>query len=181
MSHKQITWRAIQQFNQREEAGFKVIFDCMFRQLHAFSRSMTDDWQASEDIVLKVFNNLWHSKAKFENSASVNYFLYKSTRRTTLNYINKRKFDLKIEYEATIGQPEYELPPEPPAMDHKKLARIYYFIEMLPERCKEIIKMHLAEKPTKEIAAKYNIQPHTVHTQINRALTFLKKNLPNGK
>lgn len=60
----------------------------------------------------------------------------------------------------------------------EEIYRIFFnVIDLLPERCKEIFKLHLAGKKENEIASQLGISLSTVKSQKQKAFQRLKERL----
>lgn len=172
-SNKQITKEAIQKFNDRQESGFKEIFDCLYIKLRLYAYAITRDLQESEDIVMRVLSKFWKSNNKFKSEESIRYFLYRSIKNETISYmksVSKRMRKCSIEINCQDWPTKEE-----DHMGKDRAISMHAFIEELPTACKNVIKMQLAGIGTKQIVAITKTTKDTVHNHRHHAIAKLKK------
>jgi RNA polymerase sigma-70 factor (ECF subfamily) len=178
MSRKNITEEAIQSFNNRQEAGFKEIFDELFYELRVYSSNIIANWYESEDVVLKCFLKLWQSNAKFTTWPSLSAYMYKMVKNHSLNYNRSLpcRLDKKTYDEAAALNIEDK-------KEHDaycdKLKQLNEFIGLLPTRCQEVMRLHLWGYDTRQISERLGVSMDTVQTHKTRAVVALRKRFKN--
>lgn len=174
MSKKNITKEAIQSFNNREEAGLREIFDNMLYELRVYGSHLICNWYESEEIVLKCFIKMWQSNAVFLTNHAASSFLYKLVKNECLNYtcserhkIDKRTYDesVALEIEDKKEHDNYS----------DKLKTLNEYIDMLPKRCRDVMRLHLIGYSSIQIAEKLGMAVSTVDNQKSRAIIALRK------
>lgn len=177
---KKITKEAIQSFNNRQESGFKEIFYDLLHELQVYSSTIIYNWYESEEVVLKCFMKLWNSDATFNSREALCSYIYKLVKRESLNYnrseacrMDKRTYDEKpaLEIEDKVEHDKYV----------ENLKKLNVFIELLPHRCQEVMRLHLLGRTTKEISKILDISVSTVDNQKSRAIASLREQFNNQK
>lgn len=175
---KKITKEAIQSFNNREESGFKEIFYDMLHELQIYSSTFTCNWYEAEEIVLKCFMKMWRSEATFNSREALCAYIYKLVRYASLNYnrseaclMDKRTYDEKAALEIP-DKTEHDAYAE-------KLKKLNAFIELLPGRCQDVMRLHLLGYSTKEISDILSMSISTIHNQKSRAINSLRERFNN--
>lgn len=167
-----IPQEALQQFNNRDEAGFKTVFYTLYKNLVAYSATMTLDYQQSEDIVITTLIKVWRGDAVFVNDEKLLIYLYKSIKNHTFNYLKSAEYKAR---KHTKDIDELDMPEISADPQLEKLAAMYEFIQTLPEQCREVVKLHLAGHSPKEISSTLNTAISTVNVQMHRAVKKLKQ------
>lgn len=162
-------------FNEGREDAYRVIFDTYYWLLVGFAVKILHDQQDAEDIVSESFITAFESTNSFENIGYLRGFLYTTVRNKAFNALKSNKRRLVRDYtfceyiqDDTILEYEHSIKAQIIIAIHER-------IEKLPDKCKEIFKMHAFESIEPALIAKtLNISPNTVYVQIHRAMIALK-------
>ncbi|MCI2122538.1 MAG: RNA polymerase sigma-70 factor, partial [Bacteroidales bacterium] len=82
----------------RIKVGDRKAFGSLFRIYRPILTSyamlfMKNEW--AEDVVQDVFFNLWQHRENLDAEGSIHGYLLRSTYNTSINYLSKRKHDIK--------------------------------------------------------------------------------------
>mgnify|MGYP003050076834 CR=1 FL=1 len=120
--------------------------------------------EVAEDIVQDLMTLLWEKDTYFDSISAFHSFIYLFIRNRSINHLKHQKAELNyINYrqgESISDESE-----------------VFQVIDQLPERCKEIFKLHLAGKKENEIASQLGISLSTVKSQKQKAFQRLKERL----
>lgn len=136
------------------------------------------DIMAAEEIVQDIFIKLHYRKESFETLQHIKAFLYLATKNACLDKIAKERVRSQRfeKYIATFNESEDTLLRQ--IIYAEVLREVSQAIELLPEKCRIIMKQFFEEgKDAKEIARDLEITVSTVNNQKARAVTLLKKHL----
>lgn len=119
---------------------------------------------------------LWEKDTYFDSISAFHSFIYLFIRNRSINHLKHQKAELNyINYrqgESISDESEVFQVME------EEIYRIFFnVIDQLPERCKEIFKLHLAGKKENEIASQLGISLSTVKSQKQKAFQRLKERL----
>ncbi len=171
--------------NPKDRLGvdeFRKLFLELYPDLCLYASRFVNDVEAAKDIVQEVFATFWTENGKLQNKLLVKPYLFKSVKHKALNYIKResRKSGLDELFDS--------LDRELASSENESIESLLSFANLkqdleqaigeLPEQRQHIFRMSRFEQlKHKEIAAKLDISPKTVETQIYRTLKFLRKKL----
>lgn len=161
-------------FSSGKENAFKHIHALFFGRLFAFSMSLIDTRQESEEIVSDSLFKLFQKNKDFDSLANIKAFLYVATRNSCLDHLRSRQRKLSLKYELTelVASDAYL---EIAQIEGEMLQAIYTAVKALPNRCKTIMEMLYVEGLAAEtISNKLHISIQTVYSQKRRAVSLLK-------
>lgn len=81
-------WEAL---SRDDYDAFNLIVDRYYSALLYFSNTITQDYEASQDVVQELFVRLWTRRKKQRSYLSLKSFLYTSVRNRSLNYLRSQK------------------------------------------------------------------------------------------
>lgn len=163
--------------------GFRELFDAYYTPLCLFSLQMTDDFDASEDIVQTFFVSFWEKRLHESIGSNLRYYLFRSIRNNTIAYLRKngetgfmpiddvilRDDQLKefIDY----GHSE-KLLSEREEMLHKALTTLS------PQELEAMQQVVVNEQSYKEAASQMGVSVNTLKTHLRRAMKKLRNVSP---
>lgn len=151
------------------EALFRKYHPALVRYAFVHVKSMED----ARECVQEVFINVWEKREKLEFNEELRFYLYRATKNTCLNFLQKRRLDTVSLDEAITASAVQEKDEGP---DKVRLRTVMAQIDALPEVCREIFMMSRIEGLThKEIAEILEIAPKTVENQIGIALKKIRE------
>lgn len=161
-----------------EQPAFSEIYQRYWPILYRHAFRMLKSEAESEDVVQDTFVNLWKAAHDLPDHTSLGAYLYTMVRNRVLNIIAKSS--VHASYRSDLERfmvDGYEL------SDHlvreKILAKIIeQEIQQLPPRMREVFERKRNDYLSyKEIAAVMDISELTVKTQMNKAITILRRKL----
>ncbi len=170
-------WIRIQ---QGDDQALKELFDLFYKPLCSYVVQFTGRMSEAEDIVQSVFIKLWTKREELLISTSVKAYLYRSAYNSYMDKFrkSKRKEDFleSLKYEALFYQLEEE-----DAVLQKKIEKVKFLVDSLPERCKEILLLSKHEGyKHREIAEKLGVSIKTVETQLRIAFRKIREGFGGG-
>lgn len=155
--------------------SYNQLFGRYYGRLCLFVNGILGSKTDAEDIVQEVFIKLWTNRKQYLITENVSSYLYQMARNTTLNYIRgelSRKAATDKLQEAEIYFNAHNNVNE----EGEFSIELEDCIERLPQRSKEVIRMHHLEGyKHKEIAESRNISIKTIKNQIWQSLKRLKE------
>lgn len=159
-----------------DRKAFKTLYDRYWDALikHAYAR--LHDVSEAEDLVQDVFLDIWKNRKVLNIHYEVRNYLFTAIKYKVFRVLDHKfiKCELDNETEFNMGtQNGFQI------LEFEELyQRIEVIVDSLPERQRVIFKLsrykHLS---TKEIAAKLQIAPQTVHNRIHQSLIYLRAEL----
>lgn len=151
---------------------YNQLFLRYYRRLCLFVFKLTQNHNASEDVVQELFIRLWTNRQKMEINENISGYLYRASKNAALNYIrtenNRKKTLNNIPFqewstdESLIEQVEFSV-------------ALHHCIEQLPNRCKEVfMKSRFDGLKQKEISDQLGISVKTIKNQIWKSMQYLK-------
>jgi len=161
---------------------FRKLFLELYPNLCIYASRFVNDAEASKDIVQEVFTTFWTENGKLRDERLIKPYLFKSVKHKALNH--KKRESRKSGLDELFNSVTEEI-----ANSEKESIESFLSytslqndlekaINELPEQRGRIFRMSRFEQMKhKEIAAKLDISPKTVETQIYRTLKFLREKL----
>ena len=166
-----------QQIKNGNVVAFNVLFESYYVQLCFFCSRYLVDMDSSRSLVQQVFVDLWVKREKLSVEYSIKSYLFQAVKNRAIDQLRQNKNNIQIsDASSELAQiPFHNIVEEAELND-----RINKFINLLPEKCREIFSMSRYDglKYT-EIAYKLNISVKTVEMQIGIALKKLRDELAN--
>lgn len=164
-------------------AGVRMLFDAYYTPLCLFALQMTDDFDASEDIVQTFFVTLLEKGVNLQECRNLRAYIFTAIRNNTLSYMRKNhaanmiSFDDAIISDQTIDSfVEIE-----EHQDELKIReqQLYHTLEMLSANEREALeRVVVNEASYKDAAREMGISVNTLKTYLRRAMRKLReKNL----
>lgn len=155
----------------------QMLYDHFYSALVSYALQILKEKESAEDIVQDTFTVLWERKLTLPSNEALRAYLYNTVRNKCLNLIRKQQGKY-----ITCPINDYEkynlLDEESEDLFSEEVYRqLFFMIDQMPPRQKEVFLMVMEGKKNKEIADALNIAIETVRTNKKRAMTFLRKNL----
>lgn len=160
-------------FTAGNHPEFTLVFNAFYKQLCRFSCKLINDWNSAEDIVVVVFMRLWNTKGQFIGTGALKRWLYKCTFNCCMTHLKTAKrsiysHDDVLETNNKLSE----------IVDREILKEISSLIEILPPKCKAVMKFYYFEGIEYEgIAKLFNISINTVKNQRARGVYLVKTQL----
>jgi RNA polymerase sigma-70 factor (ECF subfamily) len=167
-----------------DQFAFEKLFKANYNRITGFCAKFIDDREATRSIALEAFVNLWLNREKIEKPGGIQSFLYTFARSGCLNYLRRRKVEMKYQ-DRRLHEQEKQLDIEVlSSFDFNKLEftelekLIFDSVDELPEKCRLVFtKSRYDGKSNREIAGELEITEKSVEAHITRALKFLRTKL----
>lgn len=172
-------WKA---FKSGDQKAYACIYQKHVRLLFTYGSKLTKDRDLVKDCIQDLFFYLWNRREKLGETDHINYYLFKSLRRSIIDKLGKAdihildgetspdyNFKMVSSFEANlIEHQSFE-------EDHKRLVRA---LDQLPERQKETIFLKYYHNLSfEEIASIMSINRRSVYKLMHKALDALQKSL----
>ena len=131
------------QDNKQSSLMFEQLFKQHYRTLCFHAMSLVNDLDASKDIVHDVFLSLWYHRASIDFTRPILPYLFSLTRNRALNYLEHKKIQNNHVRQHLADDPTYTLSDD--STREELLERILARIELLPERCSQVMKLSFIE------------------------------------
>lgn len=163
-----------------DQLAFSEIYQRYWPVLYRHAFRMLKSDAESEDVVQDTFIKLWKAAPNLPDHTTLGAYLYTMVRNSVLNIIAKSSVHASYRNDLERFMVDgYEL------SDHlvreKILAKlIEQEIQQLPARMREVFeRKRIDHLSYKEIAEVMDISELTVKTQMNKAITILRRKLGN--
>jgi RNA polymerase sigma-70 factor (ECF subfamily) len=162
--------------------GDELAFDRLFRKFYPalcfFARRYVTVAGLAEEVVQDTMVKLWQRHSDFDNFNAVKAFLYISIRNACLDGVESEKRKLNRDSNWYLEQEHFDHDAEEHIIQSEVLMEISQAIAMLPEQCRNIMKMSYEQGLSgKEIAEAMQITVSTVNNQKARGILLLRKML----
>ncbi len=165
-------------YKKDEKSAFKLLFDTYYIPLVLFANKIIQNEHSSEDIVQETLINFWQKKSFTNVSDNLDYYLYRSVKNKTLNYLKSK--DKRQEVFMSTSD-DYNKADLPDTDDVEKYVTLYKTIEQLPQERRKVFDLvYIEGNKYQEAADKLGISINTVQTQLRRALQFLREKMTNN-
>lgn len=166
-------WKRIQ---DGDRDAMKKLFELHYKPLCTYAFQFTGLMEDAEDLVQNAFIKIWTRRKELHIHTSVKAYLYKSVYHAFLQQKRSGKptelFLESLKYEALTDRID-----EDDSLYQEKIEKIKALLELLPDRCKEILLLSKRDGfKNREIAEKLGLSIKTVEAQINIAF----KKIRNG-
>lgn len=157
----------------------EFLFKQHYKRLYRVAYQVVNDEAAADDIVQEVFIHIWNKKNELTINTTIEGYLIKSTVNRALNYLEKNKRVLKVEFSNQIEYNHFSNLEELSTVDNEMFQNlIHKALDELPPKCKAIFILSRFENmKNKEIAEQLDISIKTVENQMTIALSKLNNEL----
>lgn len=156
---------------------FEALFREHYEGLGRYAFSFVKDQTASEDIVQKLFVNIWEKRKELQIH-EIKSYLYRSVYNFSMNEIKRMKRN-QFHSEINDRMEVFSNLDSSVLLQEKELeSKIELAIQSLPEKCGEVFRLsRFNELSYKEISEKLNISVKTVENHMGKALRILRVEL----
>lgn len=160
-----------------EEAAMESLFRSHYEGMCSYANTFLNDIDESEEVVQQLFVQLWEKRASLKITNSIQSYLYRAVRNTSLNKIKHGK--VRQLYAEEISSMVQQSEPSSSITLQKELQeQINKAIDGLPEQCKLIFKMsRFEELKYAEIATQLGLSIKTIENQMGKALRIMREKL----
>ena len=168
----------------RTEEGFTSIYEQYVEYVYSICYRYLNDVMLSEDIASKIFTSLWERKEDLNNETweedSWRRYLAKAVKHKVYDYYRSK--EQSDNYTSAVVRELYssENTTEEEVYYGELTEQVSQFVNQLPPKCKEVFLMSRYEGLShKEIAQRLSISENAIKKHITKALSHLRKNLPD--
>lgn len=163
-----------------DEKAFELLFKSFYQKLCNYACNMLKDIEEAEEIVQKVFINIWEKREHIEIETSLKSYLYRSVNNTCLNKIKQNNIYGLHHQIIKVSQPQSEDSTNQQMESSELGTAINEAVALLPEQCRLVFQLSRFEGMKHiEIAEQLGISPKTVENHIGKALKILRDQLKN--
>jgi RNA polymerase sigma-70 factor (family 1) len=163
---------------QGDERAFDRLFRKFYPALCFFARRYVTVEGQAEEVVQDAMVKLWQRRGDFDSFTSVKAFLYISIKNACLDGSESEQRKLNRDTNWYMQQDQLEPGVEEHIIQSEVLMEISQAIAMLPEQCRNIMRMSYEQGMSgKEIAEAMQITVSTVNNQKARGILLLRKML----
>lgn len=171
-----VIWEKIR---EGDEKAFEELYKNLYAPLCYVALKIINDRHSAEEIVQDVFSKIWFNREIIEVHTSLNSYLFRSVKNSSINELKRRQ----TEKESIIRTTSYEiwkvLLDTSESNDfiieqlisndtQKEVSRA---IEALPDHCRQVFVLSRIEnKSNDEIASLLNLSKNTVKSHLMNAL-----------
>lgn len=157
--------------------AFTEIYERYHSLLYIYANKKLHDKIESQDVVQDTLITLWHKRKDFSPNVSLAAYLYAMVRNRAFDLFSRKKVEDK--YLGSLQGLIMSSTPTDFLVREKDIQTLIdKEIDALPPRMRKIFTLSRKNLLTnKEIAAMLDLSPHTVDTQIKRALKVLRLRL----
>jgi len=126
---------------RRDATAFELLFRTYHGRLCSFAYSYVKSDEAAKEIVQTLFQKMWESGGELQIKTSVKAYLYQSVRNLSLDYLKHERIKQSYEEEA-LREPVSQRNLDEILHEKDLLSVVEQSIDKLPERCRQIFRMH---------------------------------------
>lgn len=167
----------VQALQNGDERAVETLFKSLYQRLCNYANTILNDIYESEEVVQQVFVQLWEKRETMEITTSVQSYLFRAVRNTSLNKIKHEK--VRRIYAEEVSALAQQSEPATVTSFHNELQnQIHVAIESLPEQCRLVFKLsRFEELKYAEIAEQLGISLKTVENHMGKALKLMREQL----
>jgi len=167
----------VQALQNGDERAVEALFKSLYQRLCNYANTILNDIYESEEVVQQVFVQLWEKRETMEITTSVQSYLFRAVRNTSLNKIKHEKVR-RIYAEEVTAMAQQSEPATVTSFHNELQNQIHVAIESLPEQCRLVFKLsRFEELKYAEIAEQLGISVKTVENHMGKALKLMREQL----
>lgn len=149
---------------------FGLMFKENYQMMYRVAYSVLEDAESAKDAVSQVFTELWHKQPAIKDGTEKAYLLT-ATRNQSLHALQKRKRQVVLERNLSIGESDQQDTERQELMS--ELQRV--IDSNLTEQDRRILSLHYSEEMTYAKTAQIlGISPSAVNKHITRSLSKIR-------
>ncbi len=164
---------------ERAHLEFKKLYRKYYTALVIRAFQFVSDRAIAEDIVQEVFASMWERDVDIKTESATHIYLYNGVRNRSFNYLEHQQVERSYIQKKMLEHPEYDLDgsDEELLITEALFDRIFSYIDQLPEKQRQVVRLMLEGKKLGEIVETLQLSASTVKTHRKRAMTFLRSKL----
>lgn len=154
-----------------DEKAFRSMWDIYYLKLFHVALYFVRSKELSEEAVSDVFFNIWQKKELLPSIDNLDKYLYVAVKNQALQYLKKQAVQNREPIDLyTVDFFHDQNNPELQFLDAEFQALVQQAIDSLPEKCKEVFRLHFSDKlKQREIGVLLDISEKTVGIHIMNA------------
>ncbi|PIF47421.1 RNA polymerase sigma-70 factor (ECF subfamily) [Chryseobacterium sp. 52] len=158
-------------------AQFKKIYSEYKHKVYFFVRKYIQRDEDVEDVVQDIFVHVWKHMGKANDAAMLEAIIFKTSKQEVAHFYRKNKLIMVSSDQNMVPDNEDEVSDE--VFKEEQISKIESLLDKLPQKTKELFLKHKIENFSYSQLAKENkISKVAIGKHINKAISFLKINLP---
>lgn len=167
----------LQGLRDGEERAIEVLFRDHYQSLCNYANTFLNDIDESEEVVQQLFIQLWDKREAMNINSSIQSYLFRAVRNSSLNKIKHSKVR-RLYAEEVNALAQHSEPSSTITLQNELQEQIKVAIESLPEQCRLIFKMsRFEELKYSEIAEQLGLSIKTIENQMGKALRIMREKL----
>jgi len=164
-----------------DAAAFKLLFEQYRAKMYAVAFKFTKSTYAAEEITQDVFISLWAGRAQLQNVLDPEAYIYTTAYHKISRHLKKESNKSRILQLAQWAQNSFTNETEETVYANDSRRHINQAIEQLSPQKKLIYKLNRQHgKSYMEIAETLQVSPHTVKSQLGKAVKSIRSYLENS-
>lgn len=167
----------LERFNVRDSIAFGFFYEKLYNDLYYYASKLYKNTEVSaDDAIHDIFVSLWSAKhIRFDNIYKLKAYLIISIKNRYKNYLDHQRSNGRYVKYYTENNNNFINQ----VAEVEILSSINNAMDMLPEECAKIFRLHIEEWEVKDIASKLGKAQSTVYAQKQKAISILKRKLKN--
>lgn len=164
--------------NKGDEHAFERVFKTFYKPLYGYAFSMLKDDAEADEMVQRVFFNIWNKRERLVIEGTLKSYLYRAVRNECLNYLKHQK--VRAAYQTNVAaRPEKNTSRADGRLVAGELQeQIQRALNQLPPQCRTVFQLSRFEQMKyREIADELSISVKTVENQMGKALRIMRHKL----
>lgn len=167
---------------KQDKRLFEALYKKYYRQLYVIAYRYTGNIQTAEEIVHDVFIKIWNKAGDLNIQHSMKSYLFKSTVNTALNFIKREKTETEKQQSYLSWKENDPDEEETFAAQELLLADLEKALQMLPEKCRQVMYLsRFGKLKQQEIAIQMDISIKTVKNHLTYGFQKLREHLEKNK
>lgn len=167
-------YNIIDEFRKGNKRAFSHIYNKYNSMVFYIAQKYIPHKDTALDVAAECFVKLWQKAADFESEDHIKHFLITVTRNASIDHLRAQKNKQNYSVELLEELPEVSDGNDTVKIEADAYDVLYSSIELLPKKCRSIVRLILLGQTTDEIASRFKISPKTVRNQKARAIELLK-------
>lgn len=162
---------------------FKQLYRRYYKALVIHAYKFVSNRTVAEDIVQEVFASMWERNVDIQKESATHIYLYNGVRNRAFNYLEHQQVERSYLQQKMQENPEYDIngSDEELLLTEAVYQRIFSYIDQLPEKQRQVIRLMLEGKKLGDIMEVLQLSASTVKTHRKRAMDFLKTKLSKNE
>jgi len=170
MWHNEIDWHT--------EKGFTALYSAHAKKMYRVAYSYLQDTDNAQEIVQKIFSNLWERRTQVHIEISLENYLLRATKYAIFRFIEESQRSPCNSDLQQIEEPHTSPSPIDQLVFKETLQKIEDLVKSLPSKRRSIFLLSREDGlKNHEIASRLKVSTKTVEYHIKHSLLYLKKKI----